>query len=183
MSESTGPEVIRALFAEPDDESFAMLQRLFESWFDKYIVCDRAKTLTEAVQLLNSGDYDLVISELIFPGRPETPQQVITTLGTQPGAADTPLAVITDCEDPTMPLKAFREGISEYFAKSDLKIQLMEYRFRNLLQREYRSKTLEKQIDASLDRFRKAFDGSQGEISVLNNVILQMKKIWELPTP
>ena len=127
----------------------------------------------------NSGKYDLLICEVDFPGEYDNPRATIQKLMEEPGTADIPVMVITGNEDTALPINAFRNGVAEYFFKQEINKPLLEYRTRNLLQREFRSKIIQKQIGESLQRFQKAHGMSQNEIQDLNAIVQMMKQEME----
>ena len=179
MYEPDEEEIFRVVSAEPVDQDFERIQGHLKEWFGDYLRMRRVDSLKAALEEINSGKYDLILTEIHFPNEDDNPRSVIREIMEQPGAADTPVVAIADSDDTALPINAFRNGMSEFFSKVNLNRPLMEYRMRNLLQREFRNKMMQKQIGDSLHRFQQAHGMSQEEISDLNQIVGMMKQELE----
>ncbi|MBI3396127.1 MAG: adenylate/guanylate cyclase domain-containing response regulator [Spirochaetia bacterium] len=169
-------EAIQILCIEPDSQAYDRLAEALTGWFQEFVELTREESLSEGIRRINSGKYDLIITEVEFPGHPIDPVDVAAEIMEQGGAADTPVILLTSIRDSGLPIVAFQHGVTEVFSKEDIGAPIMEYRFRNLLQREYRNKIFHKQFVQSLDRFQRAHGLSQDEIQDLNSVVEEMKR-------
>ncbi|MBX7057702.1 MAG: adenylate/guanylate cyclase domain-containing response regulator [Leptospirales bacterium] len=178
LAEPRAEERMQALLVEPDDAAYYRYSGLLGIWFGEYLQIERAVDLTAGLQLLSSGRFQMAVLEANYPGRSDG-RAVVSEIMSNPGASDTPIVILTVDSDPALGLYAIREGVSEFFQKAALDKQVFEYRIRNLLQREFRSRILQSEVSESIERFHHAQGHSQSEITELNQIVAAMKRELE----
>ncbi len=177
LSALSGDDAIRAVYIESDVEAYRHLRRLFEAWFGTGI---RFRHIEHPDHLNADEDgYDLVITELSFAGDATAPEEMLRRITHAPQLRDTPVVVITALDDPRLPLRAFQEGVAEFYTKFGLRISLMEHRLRNLVQREIRARALRTNMSDLMQRFEHVEGASRGEIRSLQETIEQMRRDLE----
>lgn len=170
---TAGDDAIRALYIESDTEAYRHMRRLFEAWFGTGI---RFRHIEHPDQLSAEQDeYDLVITELTFAGDATPPEEMLRRITRAPQLQEALMVVVTTLDHPRLPLRAFQEGVAEFYTKFGLRISLMEHRLRNLVQREIRGKALRRNMSDLMQRFEHVEGASRGEIRSLQDTIEKMR--------
>lgn len=152
---------IRLLLVE-DNPGDAMLveERLGEARSVRFSV-QRAKRLGQAVEVLRSEPFDLVLLDLGLPDSHGTD----TLARLQEAAPRVPVVILTGYEDEAMALKALRMGAQDYLVKGPIDAQLL---CRSILYAIERGQILHR-LKESEDRFRKVLDEMDDAVMVLDD--------------
>ncbi len=168
-------ERLQALMVEPDDSAFYRYSGLLGMWFGEYLRITRAAGVSEGLEKLAQGDFQMAVFELLDAEHSD-PKGSVREITSSAAASDVPIIVLTQSDDAALGLFAIREGVAEFFLKASFDKQLFEYRVRNLLQREFRARILQNQVTESVAQFHHAQGMSQEEITELNQIVESMKR-------
>ncbi|TGL57946.1 response regulator [Leptospira ognonensis] len=172
-------EIVRILFIEPKQKSFDILSGLLKNWFQDYVEIVWRSQFYNGMEELKKGNFDLLISDIIFPEKSDSEETNLTEIADAAGPLEVPIIIFSSSNDKNMPILSFQLGISEYFSKKRIKKSLIEHRFRNLFREIYRKKVISLQMDDSLRRFQELYGMNQTEIQDLNSLVKKFKKELE----
>ena len=106
---------IKALLLEDDPEDLTILGKMAKET-ERAIKFSPVGRLSEAVEILKSGRFDLIISDLTLPDS----RGLDTFRRLRAAAPGTPIVVLTGMGDETMSVQAVREGAQDYLVKGEL---------------------------------------------------------------
>ncbi len=172
-------EIVRILFLEPQKKSFDILSGLLTEWFQDYVEIVWRSIYENGIEELKKGNFDLLITEVIFPNHDSSEEDTLTELADAAGPLEVPIVIFSNSVDKNLPILSFQLGISEFFNKKRLKKSLIEHRFRNLFREIYRKKVISIQMDDSLRKFQELYGMNQTEIQDLNSLVKKFKKDLE----
>ncbi|MDZ4727797.1 MAG: adenylate/guanylate cyclase domain-containing protein [Leptospira sp.] len=172
-------EIVRILFIEPDKKSHDILVGLLKDWFQDYVEIVWRSIYENGITELKKGNFDLIISEVIFPERDDTEEVVLIDLSEVAGRHEVPIVIFSNSTDKSLPILSFQLGISEFFPKKRIDKSLIEHRIRNLFREIYRKKVISIQMDDSFRRFQEMYGMNQTEIQDLNTLVKKFKQDLE----
>lgn len=117
MSVTESQDQVRVLLVEDDPADAALLAECAESLKDADYSLTVARTLREALTLLDSDAFDTILLDLRLPDA-QGPGLVKEL---RLSAADTPVVVLTGQEDEALAQRCVEAGAQDYLAKSELR--------------------------------------------------------------
>lgn len=141
---------IYCLLIEPDTKTVELIKNHFKNWVqDLGVRITHAPDLESAHKALALQSYDLVISDIAFPGIEKSPIQIIRQLKTACGLAA--IVAIYEMPDKGIQAELFKAGVVEcidlYSALTQPEV--VQYRIINLIRNIHKNKQINHQIDKS----------------------------------
>ncbi len=136
---------MRVLVVEDNDADAAVIDRQLTSSEGGSVVVERCVRLDDALTLLNTAPFDVVLLDLRLPD--STGPDSIATL--RDAAPDTAVIVLTGSADDELAVAALRSGAQEYLSKTELRSDRLSRCIEHAVLRQ----RLTSQLEASETRF------------------------------
>jgi len=128
---------------------------------------ETADTLSQAIECLSSGSYDLVLLDLNLPDS----SGIDTVQRTHETNSDVPIVVLTGLDDEEMGLEAIRKGAEDYLVKGNS----LEYLLVRTIQYSLERKSVKQQLLESEIAKREAETANQAKSEFLANMSHELR--------
>jgi len=164
---------IKVLLVEDNKVDILSARRMLAGWTDSPFTLECASRLSEAIEFLEKGRFDVVLLDLGLPD--SSGLETFAKMRAQ--AAHAPIVVLTGHKDEALSMSALQHGAQDYLIKGDINRDALRRCLRYAIERKQYEEALwikNRIIESSINPI--AITDLQGKLTYVNNSFL---KLWQ----